>query len=194
MGRVSVGLGATCRARCVHKWGDAQVQFTGVSGVRADGRSARQRHARHADSDTPHAPGEDGVRELRDVPWSRVLQPAWALSPCLRGLRLFWKPSFRWKIPSYWGKRFERTPMEMTRSARAAREPSSGKGVGKGAGSRPSPGWWSSRPDGRPPRKKSSVPKVSPLFTRKSASRRRPRISCPPRPSPLRISGPTRPW
>ena len=45
------------------------------------------------------------------------------------------------------------------------------------------------------------VPKISapsgaasPLFTRKSASRRRPRISCPPRPSPLRISGPTRPW
>jgi len=84
MGRVSVGLGATCRARCVHKWGDAQVQFTGVSGVRADGRSARQRHARHAD--TPHAPGEDGVRELRDVPGAATCMGTVSVSPGVTSL------------------------------------------------------------------------------------------------------------
>ena len=190
MGRVSVGLGATCRARCVHKWGDAQVQFTGVSGVRADGRSARQRHARHADTTTCPTPGEDGVRELRDVPGAATCMGTVSVS---RGLRLFWKPSFRWKIPSCWGKS-EKDSNELL-DGQMTRSPSSGKGVGKvEPGSRPSPGWCSSRPDGRPPRKKSSVPKVSPLFTRKSASRRRPRISCPPRPSPRRISGPTRPW
>jgi len=92
------------------------VQVTGVSGVRADGKLARQRHARHAD--TPHAPGEDGVRELRDVPGAATCMGTVSVS---RGLRLFWKPSFRWKIPSCWGKSEkdsnELLDGQMTRSA-----------------------------------------------------------------------------
>ena len=96
--------------------------------MRADGRSARQRHARHAD--TPHAPGEDGVRELRDVPGAATCMGTVSVSP---GVYVsFGNPVSDGKSPAVGEKDSNERSYgkEMTRSARAAREPSSGKGVG----------------------------------------------------------------